>query len=78
MRDKSYPSEAANRRIMGATRLHCDDYPSGEDGETHLTERASRWNERDLGERGDPDESQVARFNRHLRGGHAVERLRRG
>ena len=69
MRDETYADEAANRRILGATRLHCDGYPSGPDGEMHITERAMTWDSQDKGERGDPNESACGRLQRHVREG---------
>jgi len=73
-RDKSYASEAANLRIVGATRLHCvsdrDDYLSEE--EYYGT--GGGLAERRLG-RGEVEESQSKLFNERLRSGH--EHLRR-
>lgn len=63
-RDYSKPAEAANLRIAGATRLHCDDRSSylGED------ETVSDIAERD-GARGKVNEDQLKRFNAELRRG---------
>ena len=73
-RDKSYASEAANLRILCATRLHCisdrDDYLSDE--EYYSTQGGLK--ERQWG-RGDVEESQHDLFNKRLRAGH--EHLRR-
>lgn len=74
MRDKSYASEAANSRILGATRLHCDDYKDDIINEEMYYETGGGLTERNLA-RGDVRESQCDRFNRELRKGQAGERI---
>lgn len=59
-RDYSKPSEAANLRIAGATRLHCD--------QPYFDEEEAKIHERDMA-RGKADESQEKRFNAGLRRG---------
>ena len=73
-RDQAYPSEAANLRILGATRLHCDSYRDDELDSEHYYESGGGLTERDLG-RGNVNESQSKLFNERLRSGH--EHLRR-
>jgi hypothetical protein len=64
-RDYSKPSEAANLRIAGATRLHCDNRPAWMGP---VDEYDSGISERD-GARGKANESQEKRFNAELRRG---------
>ena len=66
MRDYSKASEAANLRILGATRLHCDSFEV--EGDSSITER---WLAR-----GTMEEDQCDRFNRSLRRGQVEERIR--
>lgn len=68
IRDRSRASQAANLRITGATRIHCDDYDwMHEEGQSDITERRNA--------RGDMEENQREIFNRRLRGGQKDERL---
>ncbi len=68
IRDRSWASQAANLRILGATRIHCDQYGyEYEEGESEITERRSA--------RGDMEEDQCELFNRRLRAGQRDERL---
>lgn len=73
-RDKSYASEAANLRIFGATRLHCDSWRDDMLSEEDYYATGGGLTERRLG-RGDVNESQSKLFNERLRTGH--EHLRR-
>jgi hypothetical protein len=75
MRDKSYASEAANARIFGATRLHCDDYKDDLYDEEAYYETGGGLTERAMG-RGHVTESQSELFNKRLRGGQHDERIR--
>ena len=73
-RDKSYASEAANLRIVGATRLHCDSYRDDELDADAYYATGGGLTERRLGF-GDVEESQSKLFNERLRAGH--QHLRR-
>ena len=75
MRDKSYASEAANARIFGATRLHCDDYKDELYSEEDYYTTGGGLTERVMG-RGHVTDSQSERFNKCLRTGQAGERIR--
>ena len=75
MRDKSYASEAANARILGATRLHCDSYKDDLYSEDDYYETGGGLTERVMG-RGHVTESQCDLFNQRLRTGQAGERIR--
>jgi len=75
MRDKSYASEAANARILGATRLHCDDYKDDLYDEEAYYETGGGLTERAMG-RGHVTDSQSERFNKSLRAGQNAERIR--
>ena len=74
MRDKSYASEAANARILGATRLHCDDYKDDLYSEEDYYTTGGGLTERAMG-RGHVTDSQSELFNKRLRSGQAAERI---
>ena len=73
-RDKSYASEAANLRIVGSARLHCDSFRDDYLSEEEYYAQGGGLTERDLG-CGNVNESQSKLFNERLRSGH--EHLRR-
>ena len=75
MRDKSYASEAANARIFGATRLHCDSYKDDLYSEDDYYQTGGGLTERAMG-RGHVTDSQHDLFNKRLRAGQADERIR--
>jgi len=75
MRDKSYASEAANARIFGATRLHCDSYKDDLYSEDDYYQTGGGLTERVMG-RGHVTDSQHDLFNKRLRAGQADERIR--
>ena len=74
MRDKSYATEAANARIFGATRLHCDSYKDDLYSEDDYYSTGGGLTERVMG-RGHVTDSQSGRFNRSLRAGQREERI---
>lgn len=74
MRDKSYSSEAANARILGATRLHCDDYKDDLYSAEDYYQTGGGLTERAMG-CGHVTDSQSELFNKRLRSGQAGERI---
>ena len=74
MRDRSYASEAANARILGATRLHCDSYKDDLYSEEAYYETGGGLTERAMG-RGHVTDSQYDRFQKSLRAGQREERI---